>query len=113
MRATRPSAQKRSPVKGWFMSPSTGVPSSSSPISVPHSGVPMMKARVPSIGIDHPLVAAGARGGRELLADDAVIGEVLRDGLANGALGGPVGGRDGIEAGCRRPCCVTASGLRK
>ena len=34
-----------------------------------------MKARVPSIGIDHPAVAAGAGDGAELLADDAVVGK--------------------------------------
>ena len=43
-------AQKRSRVKGWLMSPSVGVPADRSPMSVPHSGAPMMKARVPSMG---------------------------------------------------------------
>ncbi len=53
-RAPRPSDQKRSQVKGWFMMPRTGIPRSTRPISVPQSGEPVMKARVPSIGsINH------------------------------------------------------------
>ena len=37
-------------MKGWCITPATGWPSTTSPSSVPHVGIPLMNARVPSIG---------------------------------------------------------------
>ena len=97
--ALPPAPQKRSPVKGWFISPSTGSPASSRPISVPHSGMPVMKARVPSIGSMIQLRWPAPATCGEFLADDAVLRIAGFDRLAYGALGGTVGGGDGVEAG--------------
>jgi hypothetical protein len=43
-------AAKVSPTKGWLMSPASATPSTAKPISVPQTGAPEMKARVPSMG---------------------------------------------------------------
>jgi hypothetical protein len=43
-------ARKVSPMKGWLMRPAMATPSSAKPISVPQTGAPEMKARVPSTG---------------------------------------------------------------
>ena len=63
----------RSPVNGWSITPRTGLPPSIRPINVPQSGLPMMKALVPSIGSIDPIEATGARAGLEFFPDDAVL----------------------------------------
>jgi hypothetical protein len=52
---------QRSPVTGWSMTPRIGVSPSSRPISVPKTGRPVMKARVPSIGSSTQRNRASAR----------------------------------------------------
>ena len=79
------------------MSPSIGVSPSSRPMSVPHIGQPMMKARVPSIGIDDPAEPRVRPRRAVLLADEAVIWPALRDGRGDDPLGGLVGFSDGVE----------------
>ncbi len=64
--------QKRSRVKGWSIRPSSGEPARVSPISVPQSGRPRMKARVPSIGSMIQQYSASVASGAELLSQDAV-----------------------------------------
>jgi hypothetical protein len=44
------SARYVSPVNGWCMMPATARPSVTSPMRMPQVGMPLMKARVPSIG---------------------------------------------------------------
>jgi hypothetical protein len=60
--------------------------------------MPVMKARVPSIGVDDPVEVACAGNLGKFLADDAMLRIAGRDRLAYGALGGTVGGGDGIKA---------------
>ena len=71
---------------------------------MPQTGTPEMKARVPSIGSTIQVELAGRCLVVPLLADDAVVGEVAAMHVADGDLGVPVGGGDGVEAG--RPFVV-------
>ena len=81
------------------MRPSVGIPTSIRPISVPQSGEPVDERARAVDGIDYPGVATLAGNRAVLLANDTVAGKALHNGLADGPLGGPVGGGDGIEAG--------------
>ena len=88
------------------MSPATARPPTVRPTSVPQTGTPVMKARVPSIGIDDPDERALRGLGVPFLADDGVVGEAGADQLADGDLGLAIGLGDRVEsvgpACCRR-----------
>ena len=58
---------------GWSMMPSIGLPRCSSPISVPNTGMPVMKALVPSIGSSTQTYSASSRSRAVFLAEDAVL----------------------------------------
>ena len=66
------------------------------PISVPNTGRPVMKARVPSIGSSTQRSRACGLSQPELLAENAVLGKALRQHRAHRLLGGAVG--DGHRA---------------
>ena len=77
-----------------------------SPISVPHSGDADDEGARAVDRIDHPARAACARNGANSSPTMPWSGKRAAIGLADGALGRPVGGGDGIEARCGRPCCA-------
>ena len=68
-----------------------------SPISVPQSGSPRIKARVPSIGSMNQQYSASVRGRAELLSEDPVRRVGLGKAAADGGFGVPVGLGDRIE----------------
>lgn len=59
--ARSPSPANRSPVKGCAIMPKVGRPLLFRPISVPHTGRPVMKERVPSIGSSTHTRSASSR----------------------------------------------------